>query len=92
MTRESVLKVIVKELNIGREDAQLLATFLKENKDLNDFEFYEKLNKSFPWLELAFKYKYVSNLNKIESHLIFFKVLAIISIIIGVISVLILLN
>lgn len=86
MKRENVLQAITKELGIGKEKAELLIMFAKENKELEEYEFYEKLKKTFPWLELTFKYKDSLNLNKIERHLSFFKVLSIISIIIGVIA------
>jgi hypothetical protein len=86
MKREAVLKAITKELGIGRENAELLAEFIKENKELQEFEFYEKLKKTFPWFELTFKYNNASNLNKIERHLYFFKILAIILMVIGAIS------
>jgi hypothetical protein len=92
MKRETVLKALTKELKIGVENAELLSNFLKENKELEEFEFYEKLKRTFPWFELTFKYNNASNLNRIERHLYFFKVLAIISIVISVVSAIIILN
>lgn len=86
MEKEIVLQALTKELRISKDNVELLANFLKENKDLGEYEFYEKLNKTFPWLELTFKYNYTLNLNRIEKHLFFFKVLAIISIVVGIIA------
>ena len=92
MERENVLSAITKELGIGEANAKLLANFTEENKELGEFEFYDKLKKTFPWFELAFRYKNLSNLSKIEKHLYFFKMLTIISIVFGVIALIVIIN
>ena len=89
MKRETVLKAISEQLGFNRESMELLAEFYKENKELSEFEFYEKLQKTFPWFELSFKYQNALKLNKIEKHLFFFKVLTIVSLVFGAVAFLI---
>ena len=85
MKREIVIKALIDDLGISKSDIELLVNFHNENENVDDYEFYEKLNKTFPLLELTFSHNYVLNLSRIEKHLFFFKVLTIISIIVGVI-------
>ena len=87
MEKLDVLKSISKEFNISLDDQELLAKFQKENTELNDFDFYEKFKVEFPWVEYAYKHQSLVRQRRIDNHLLFFKILTIISLIIGFFSV-----
>jgi hypothetical protein len=82
ISKNYVLKEIADELEIGYEEQRLFTEFLDENSKLNNDEFYKKFEASFSWVEYLFKCQNLIRQRKIESHLKFFKVLTIISMII----------
>lgn len=87
MNKSNVLKAISKEFKISLDDQELFTKFLNENNQLGDSEFYNKFKVEFPWVEYTYKYQNLVRQRKIEGHLLFFKVIAIISLIIGFLSV-----
>lgn len=86
MKKINVLKSISKEFKISLDDQELFTKFYNENNKLSDNDFYEKFKVEFPWVEYAYKHQNIARQRKIENHLLFFKVLTIISIVLGFIA------
>lgn len=92
MKKEYFLERTSEILGLSYDDKKLLADFLKENSNLSDNDFYKKLDESFPWLQFVYKSNANFRLKNIENHLFFFKVLAIIGIVISIIAFIFSLN
>ena len=88
MKKSSVLQSISKELQLSYENQELFTKFLNKNNQLSDLEFYKEFKINFPWIDYAFKYQNLVRQKRIDNHLLFFKVIVIISMIFGFISAL----
>lgn len=84
MNKKDVLSNITNLFALKADSKKALVDFYNENKDIPDNEFYQKLNTSLPWVDYSFKLENLWRLKRIDNHLLFFKVITIISIIIGV--------
>jgi len=88
MKKSNLLKAIGKELKLSYEDQEQFSNFFNENNKLKDDEFYKNFKSTFPWVDYKFKYENLVRQRRIDNHLLFFKVITIISIVIGLISAL----
>ena len=87
MKRSDNLKEISKQLKLSYEDQGSFTDFLESNDQLNDDEFYKKFESTLLWVKYKFKSQNLAKQNSINNHLLFFKVIVIISLVIGVLSV-----
>jgi hypothetical protein len=92
MKRSELLNYISEELKLDVVDNQKLTNFLNENKDIDESEFYKKLQEKFPWLEYEFSCNQAYRLRQIDNCLQFFKIIAVVLIIIGIVVTLIVLS
>ena len=89
MKKLDVLRSISKNFNISLDDQELFTKFLNENNELNDHDFFEKFKIEFPWVDYTYKSQNILRQKRIDNHLLFFKVLTIISLVIGFLSVIV---
>jgi len=85
MEKNTLLKNLTETVFIDNDVKHKLDEFYKANNHLPDNDFYEQFNKTFPWIEYHLKLSSIWRLKRIDNHLMFFKVITIISIIVSII-------
>jgi hypothetical protein len=88
MKRWTVLKNILSYLRIyGNEVPEIFKKFVRDNESLDDKEFYEKFKENFAWVDYLMQINRGRALDDIKKILLFFMILTILGIGIGILIV-----
>lgn len=85
MDRRNLLSSLRSDLKTWGDMTKELDSFFEANQNLENSEFYKKLEEDLPWIKYRYRSQKMDKLKKIESHLSTIKTIILI-VLIGTIS------